>query len=58
MKDSQIAGHMVFYYMKGLYHPLSGVCHITERKRKGKGLEQCDLQKTKHLIETQYLFLL
>ena len=24
--------------MKGLFHPLSGICHITERRRKGKGL--------------------
>ena len=29
----------IFYYMKGPCHPLSNVCHITERRRKGKGLE-------------------
>ena len=28
--------HVVFYYMKGLCCPLSGVCHITGRMRKGK----------------------
>ena len=31
--------HMVLYYTKGLCHPLSSVCHITGRRRKGKGLE-------------------
>ena len=49
MKDSQIVGctpsenlftdHMVFYYTKGLCCPLASVCHITGRRRKGKGLE-------------------
>ena len=29
----------VVYYKKTLYHPLSGICHITGRRRKGKGLE-------------------
>ena len=28
-----------FYYTKGLCHPLSSVCHINRRRRKGKGLE-------------------
>ena len=32
-----IADHAVLYYTKGLYCPLSGVYHITGR-RKGKGL--------------------
>ena len=30
--------HVVLYYTKGLCYPLSGVCHITGRRRKGKGL--------------------
>ena len=33
--------HVVLYYTKGLCHPLSDVCHITGRKRRGKGLEDC-----------------
>ena len=47
--DSQIVGctpmenlftdHMVFCYMKRLCHPLSSICHITGRRRKGKSLE-------------------
>ena len=49
IKDSQIVGrtlseilftnHMVFCYIRGLCHLLSGIYHITGRKRKGKGLE-------------------
>ena len=31
---------VVIYYMKGLCCPLSSVCHITGRRRKGKGLEE------------------
>ena len=31
--------HMALYYVNGLSCLLSDVCHITERKRKGKGLE-------------------
>ena len=48
-KDSQIVGrtpsenlftdNVVFYYMKGLCCALSGICHITGRRRKGKCLE-------------------
>ena len=30
---------VVIYYMKGLSHPLSGICHITGRRKKGKCLE-------------------
>ena len=30
--------HVVLYYTKRLYRLLSGVCHITGRRRKGKGL--------------------
>ena len=30
------ADHMVLYYMKGLCRALSGVCHITGRRRNGK----------------------
>ena len=30
---------VVLYYMKRFCHPLSGVCHITGTRRKGKGLE-------------------
>ena len=30
--------HMVLYYTKELCRPLSGVCHIPGRRRKGKGL--------------------
>ena len=29
---------MVLYYTKGLCRPLSGVYHITGKRRKGKGL--------------------
>ena len=47
IKDSQMSCtplensfivHVVLYYTEGLYHLLSGVCHITGRKWKGKGL--------------------
>ena len=50
INDSQIVGHtplkfyspgadhVVLYYMMGLCCALSGVYHITGRKRKGKGL--------------------
>ena len=31
--------HVVLYYTKGLCCPLSGVCHITGKRRKGKGLQ-------------------
>ena len=31
--------HVVLYNTKGLYHLPSGICHITGRRRKGKGLE-------------------
>ena len=55
----------IFYYMKGLCHPLSNVCHITGRRRKGKGLEVlCKYNyyygstKTWRLFKTQRLFLL
>ena len=30
--------HVVLYNTKGPYSPLSGVCHITGRRRKEKGL--------------------
>ena len=31
--------HVVLYYMKGLCRLLSCICHITGRRKKGKGLE-------------------
>ena len=30
--------HTVLYYMKGLCLPMSGGCHFTGRRKKGKGL--------------------
>ena len=34
--------YVVFYYMQSFCHPLSIVCHITGRRKKGEGLEvQC-----------------
>ena len=50
IKDSQIVGrtlsknlfytnHIVFCYMKRLCSPLSSICYITGRRRKGEGLE-------------------
>ena len=32
-----VTDHMVLYYTKGLCRPLSGICHITGRRGKGKG---------------------
>ena len=31
--------HVILYYMTGLCRPLSGICYITGRRRKGKSLE-------------------
>ena len=36
--ENLFTGHVALYYTKGLCCLLSGVCHITGRRRKGKGL--------------------
>ena len=69
IKDFQIGGHILNVYSQITWHFItqrgSVVCHITGRRRKGKGLWMyhvniliiVNLQKTWHLFETQHLFL-
>ena len=76
IKDSSIVGcslseiyshpdHVVLYYTKSLCRLLYGVCHITGRRRKGKGLEvpckytyYCGPTKDPALIRDSALFML